>query len=145
MLFRSNQLNPTLYPANFEEWSTHPATQNSRAKALLDSNNLGAIEKKLVHYRELLKQEVQKKAQLILQKEQEFKSLNDTFTTTISTKEEEIITKNQLLVQEVQSKNQLALQKELEKEEIRIQKEQEIERLRELLAQKDIEIQNKNL
>ena len=47
-----NQLNPTLYPANFEEWSTHPATQNSRAKALLDSNNLGAIEKKLVRSEE---------------------------------------------------------------------------------------------
>jgi len=42
-----NQLHPTLYPANFEEWSTHPATQNSRAKELLDSNNLGAIEKKI--------------------------------------------------------------------------------------------------
>jgi hypothetical protein len=150
-----NQLHPTLYPANFEEWSTHHAAHNSTAKALLDSGNLGAIEKKLVHYRELLKQEVQNKALLILQKEQEFKSLNDTFTI----KEEEIIIKNQLLAQsntkvkkanrklaqEIQSKNQLALQKELEKEEIRIQKEQEIERLREQLAQKDIEIQNKDL
>ena len=139
-----NQLHPTLYPANFEEWSTHHAAHNSTAKALLDSGNLEAIEKKLVHYRGLLKEEVQNKAQLILQKEQEFKSLNDTFTTTLSTKEEEIITKNQLLAQEIQSKNQLALQKEME-EKLRIEKEQEIERLKELLAQKDIEIQNKDL
>jgi DNA-binding XRE family transcriptional regulator len=160
-----NQLHPHSYPANFEEWSTHPATQNSRAKALLDSNNLGAIEKKLVHYRELLKQEVQNKAQLILQKEQEFKSLNDTFTSSILTKEEELKSlhdtilakntaisevshkvkkKNRKLAQEIQSKNQLALQKELEKEELRIQKEQEIERLREELACKEVEAQEKD-
>ncbi|MBM3467628.1 MAG: hypothetical protein FJX70_07380 [Alphaproteobacteria bacterium] len=156
-----NQLHPHSYPANFEEWSTHPATQNSRAKELLDSNNLGAIEKKLVHYRELLKQEVQNKAQLILQKEEEFKSLNDTFTSSILTKEEELKSlhdtilakntaisevshkvkkKNRKLAQEIQSKNQLALQKAME-EEIRIQKEQEIERLRELLAQNEIQTQ----
>jgi hypothetical protein len=94
----------------------------------------------------LLKQEVQNKAQLVLQKEQEIESLNGTFTTTISTKEEEIIAKSQLLsqttsklkkvsrklAQEVQSKNQLALQKE-----------QEIESLRELLALKESELQEK--
>lgn len=141
-----HQLHPHSYPVNYEDWPTH-----IKARKLLDSGNLQAIEKNLVVYRELLKkelarqkEEVQNKDQLILQKEQDLKILNDTFTTTISTKEEEIIAKNQLLAQEVQSKNQLALQKELEKEEIRIQKEQEIERLREELARKEVEVQEKD-
>ncbi len=155
-----HQLHPHAYPVNYEDWPTH-----IKARKLLDSGNLQAIEKNLVVYRELLKkelarqkEEVQNKDQLILQKEQDLKSLNDTFTTTILTKEEEITTKSQLLSQttskvkkvsrklaqknsELLSKEQLLLQQEIEKEEIRIQKEQEIERLRELLAQNEIQTQ----
>ena len=107
--------------------------QAQGAKNLIDQNDIKKISKKLVSYKIQLSNKIAKEK---IEQEQELKSLNDTFTTTLLTKEEEIITKNQLLAQEVQSKNQLALQKEME-EELRIQKEQEIERLREQLAQKD--------
>lgn len=103
------------------------------------------------------KTEIQSKDSLLLQKEQDFKILNDTFTTTLSTKEEEVITKSQLLsqatskvkkvsrklAQEIQSKNQLALEKEIE-EKLKIEKDQEIERLREELARKEVEAQEKD-
>jgi hypothetical protein len=149
-----HQLHPHAYPVNYEDWPTH-----IKARKLLDSGNLQAIEKNLVIYRELLKkelarqkEEVQNKDQLILQKEQDLKSLNDTFTTTLSTKEEEIAKEklkntevshkvkkvSRKLAQEIQNKNQLALQKEME-EKLRIEQEQEIERLREQLALKESE------
>ena len=124
-----HQLYPKVFSANFEDWPVE-----HKAKQLLDSGNLQKMARNLVVYKELLnkeltiqKEEVQNKAQLILQKEQELKSLNDTFTTSLSIKEEEIAREKLKVLNKSAEKNRI------------------IEDLTSRLVTKEEEIASKNL
>ena len=116
-----HQVNPKVYPANFEDWSN-----KTLGKEIVEKEDYKAMEQSLSDNRQKLKE--RKKEELLSQKENELKKLAGK-DQLLNDREQEIAKIKELLSikeAEAQNKDRLLLAKELENQKLLIQKEEEV-------------------